>query len=360
MGRAGNSEIAVMMVEDDLLDLDEILKSRRQPGTQAVAREVDYDQFSQSILRVTRVPLDMSFRRAMKEINAYVKSMLDVGRDPVLSVDFETAAKYSSWDMAECSLRTVQIGWGAETDIGIEQRQFVIDCWPIDSTSLTKIFRSKKVKKVIHNIDFEQKWAISRYGCAFENIYDTRIAWEVIQKHLAKMTDGQRARLGYGKLEAKPKARTAVFFDNKLATLVERELGVKIPKEEQTSDWGLRNLRGSQWAYAAMDVAVLPLLYERTIEIVEKLGLQEEVEAAIKSTDEGIRRKTEEKLPDMRDDTDMIIDTLRSARSAEEVENIFDLARMLPVNHRNQARLQEAFDERLLELLSVDELLARL
>lgn len=358
MGR-GSAEGALIAIEEEF-PLDDILTRPRQPGTQKIAREVDYEQFSQSILRITRVPLDMSFRRAIRELNSYIKTMLDAGKTPVLSIDFETASKRASWQMPECSLRTVQIGWGAERDLGIEQRQFVFDCWPVDTTALTKIFRSKRVKKVIHNIDFEQKWSIARYGCAFENIYDTKIAWQVIQGHLKSLTDGQRARLGYGRLEAKPKARTAVFFDNTLACLVERELGVKIPKDEQTGDWGRQNFRPEQWIYAAMDVAVLPLLYERTVELVEKLGLQAEVEEAIRTQDTAIRASITAQLPEMGDDTDLIIETLRSARSVEEVEQIYDSARKSPVNYPNQARLQEAFEERKLELLPVDELLARL
>lgn len=358
MGR-GSAE-ATIVADDELLDLDEILRQRRQPGTQAIARELDYEQFSQSILRVTRVPIDLSFNRAMKELKSYCKQMIEAGREPTLFVDFETAQKGASWDMGECSLRLVQIGWAADSELGIEQRQFVLDCWAADTTKLTSLFRNKKVKKVIHNIAFEQKWAVARYGCAFENIYDTKLAWEVIQGHLKDLSEGQRSRLGYGKLEEKPNARTAHFFPNKLATLVERELGVKIPKEEQSGDWGRENLRPEQIIYAAMDVAALPLLYERTVEIVERLGLQEEVAAKIASHDAGIRNSIETKLPDMHDDTELIIGELAKAKSAEEVEQIYHSARRLPVNHPNQARLQEAFEERMLELLSVDELLARL
>ncbi len=43
----------------------------------------------------------------------------------------------------------------------------------------------------------------------------------------------------------------------------ERELGIELDKTEQTSDWTLRPLSKRQMAYAALDVEVLPPLWDR-------------------------------------------------------------------------------------------------
>ena len=43
----------------------------------------------------------------------------------------------------------------------------------------------------------------------------------------------------------------------------ERELGIELDKTEQTSDWSARPLSKRQLAYAALDVEVLPSLWDR-------------------------------------------------------------------------------------------------
>ncbi|MBK8265352.1 MAG: hypothetical protein IPK80_28985 [Nannocystis sp.] len=50
---------------------------------------------------------------------------------------------------------------------------------------------------------------------------------------------------------------------HKLGVVCERELGIELDKTEQTSDWSLRPLTKRQLAYAALDVEVLPPLWDR-------------------------------------------------------------------------------------------------
>lgn len=359
MGRAGANETAFALPEQQL-DVEKLLAGRRAPGTQALVREVDYEEFVQSLIHesASRVPIDLSFRQAVREIRAYIRAMKQAEMTPSLAIDFETASKNGRFGLENSSLRTVQIGWGAVPEIGIRQRQMVIDCWPVDSTDLIKIFKDPKVEKQIHNMEFEQMWAVARYGVPIESVYDTCIAWKVIQKRLASLSDNQRSRLGYGKLEAKPNARSAVFFPNTLAALVERELGVKLPKDEQAGDWGRKNLRGTQWVYAAMDVAVLPLLVQRTKEVAAKLGLEEEISEAIKQTDDKIRETTEAKLPEMRDDSALAIKQIHFAATVEELERVWYDIRQLPINHMNQQALQDAYLERMIELAPLGDLVA--
>ena len=50
---------------------------------------------------------------------------------------------------------------------------------------------------------------------------------------------------------------------HKLGVVCERELGIELDKTEQTSDWSRRPLSKRQLAYAALDVEVLPPLWDR-------------------------------------------------------------------------------------------------
>ncbi len=59
-----------------------------------------------------------------------------------------------------------------------------------------------------------------------------------------------------------------------LATVVERELGERLAKDEQQSDWGAPELRREQIDYAARDALVLLPLYQRLMAQVQAEGLE--------------------------------------------------------------------------------------
>jgi ribonuclease D len=60
-----------------------------------------------------------------------------------------------------------------------------------------------------------------------------------------------------------------------LAALAERHFGVRLPKDEQRSDWSIRPLRQSQLAYAAADVTHLIPLAERLEEELRRASRSE-------------------------------------------------------------------------------------
>ena len=57
-----------------------------------------------------------------------------------------------------------------------------------------------------------------------------------------------------------------------LAALVERHLGVSLPKDEQRSDWSARPLTASQLSYAAADVPYLIPLAEKLASELDAAG----------------------------------------------------------------------------------------
>jgi DNA polymerase I-like protein with 3'-5' exonuclease and polymerase domains len=105
---------------------------------------------------------------------------------------------------------------------------------------------------VAHNAAFEWGFVYEKFGVRLENLVDTYLL-----ARLAACGD------------------MAVACD--LASVVERELGIRLDKEPQTSDWAADELTREQLRYAAMDVKVLPDLYEALSEAISETG-QERVD----------------------------------------------------------------------------------
>lgn len=103
-------------------------------------------------------------------------------------------------------------------------------------SSLERILRSKKIRKVIHNAVFEQKFFRHEYGIEIENIWDTMLAYAIIES-------------GHG-------------LNVSLEDVCYKLLDIKLDK-------GIRDLyiEGAQITpqmieYGAVDAWVLPRLYE--------------------------------------------------------------------------------------------------
>ena len=118
---------------------------------------------------------------------------------------------------------------------------------------LGPVFDSPSVRTIFHAAEYDL--FVLKRDCRFNfsNLFDTMISAQL---------------LGYGAIG--------------LAALAERHFDVRLPKDEQRSDWSMRPLRESQLGYAAADVAYLiPLAerLERELEQVSRLEwAQEEFE----------------------------------------------------------------------------------
>ncbi len=146
--------------------------------------------------------------------------------EPVLAVDTEADSFYHYFDKT-CLVQ-----------IGTPKRIFLIDPLsfggPAKLGPLGPVFASKRVRKIFHAGEYDLFVLKRDCGFRFANLFDTMICAQL---------------LGYPSVG--------------LAALAERHFGVRLPKDEQRSDWSSRPLRQNQLAYAAADVAHLIPLAER-------------------------------------------------------------------------------------------------
>jgi ribonuclease D len=150
----------------------------------------------------------------------------DLLGEPVLAVDTEADSFYHYFDKV-CLIQ-----------IGTKDRTFLIDPLAMsgstDLAPLGPVFASEKVRKIFHAAEYDLYVLKRECSFRFANLFDPMISAQL---------------LGYPSIG--------------LAGLCERHFGIKLPKDEQRSDWSHRPLRESQLTYAAADVTYLLELAER-------------------------------------------------------------------------------------------------
>ena len=150
----------------------------------------------------------------------------DLAQQKVLAVDTEADSFYHYFDKT-CLIQ-----------IGCKRGTYLIDPLaiggPEELAPLGPVFASPDVKKIFHAAEYDL--FVLRRDCGFSsaNLFDTMISAQL---------------LGYPAIG--------------LSALVERHFTVKLPKDEQRSDWSARPLSDSQLTYAAADVAHLIILAEK-------------------------------------------------------------------------------------------------
>ena len=114
----------------------------------------------------------------------------------------------------------------------------VIDARAIDDLGpVADVLESREVLKIIHNAHFELA-VFRRLSIGVQNVFDTLAT--------SRQLRGRKRDGGHG-----------------LGVVCERELGKRLDKGAQISDWARRPLSQRQLEYAALDVEVLLPLYER-------------------------------------------------------------------------------------------------
>jgi ATP-dependent Lhr-like helicase len=123
--------------------------------------------------------------------------------------------------------------------LGTREQIYILDALELsDLAPLGQLLGDAGVIKIIHNASFE-KGVLRRYGIEIANIVDTLALSR--ERYSGRTIDG----------------------GHKLGEVCQRELGLELDKTEQTSNWARRPLSRRQLAYAALDVEVLPLLWDR-------------------------------------------------------------------------------------------------
>jgi ribonuclease D len=108
---------------------------------------------------------------------------------------------------------------------------------------LGRVLEDPKVEVVLHDADYDLRLLHSDYGWHVRNIFDTRVAAQLL---------GLKA---FG-----------------LAALLERYFGVKLDKKHQRADWSMRPLPADMLEYAAQDTLYLLELRDRMRADLEKKG----------------------------------------------------------------------------------------
>lgn len=125
---------------------------------------------------------------------------------------------------------------------------------PKELSPLAPVFASPEIRKVFHAAEYDLFVLKRDCGFEFRNLFDTMISAQI---------------LGYPSVG--------------LAGLAERHFGVKLPKEQQRSDWSARPLSAKQLSYAASDVLYLielsALLKKELQEVKRNKWAEEEFEA---------------------------------------------------------------------------------
>ncbi|MFD1331039.1 ribonuclease D [Methylopila musalis] len=111
--------------------------------------------------------------------------------------------------------------------------------------NLERLLRDRSVTKLFHFARFDVAALYKAFGVMTEPVYCTKIA--------SKLTRTYTDRHG-------------------LKDIVRELLGVEISKQQQSSDWGARDLTDAQLAYAASDVLHLHALRARFDALLEREG----------------------------------------------------------------------------------------
>jgi DNA polymerase I len=153
----------------------------------------------------------------------------------VIALDLET----TGLDPRGAQIRLAQVSDG--------EKIFVVDLFHCDGRPLFEALARDDLVVLAHGGDFEWRFIYHYYGIALKNIVDTLLM----------------ARLAF---------RGDITLRAGLGDLAESELDITLDKEMQKADWTLDPLPRRQLDYAAMDVKVLPSLYEQLSDVIKATG----------------------------------------------------------------------------------------
>jgi ribonuclease D len=291
----------------------------------SVSTSTRYEDFAREKLHVSYLTEDSEVHAALDKLEKLAPSRV--------AVDFETVSKNGRWGVMNGSLSLIQLGVD-EPERGIAPQQWLIDCQRCDPRPCVALLENPQIEKLIHFLDFELEWARVHLGArTITPIYDTCLAWQVINKKLKAMPDDavQAILPGWEKHNAK------------LGTLAERYCGLAIPKEDQASNWGLRPLAAHQIIYAATDVAILPLLVARTRQTADKLGLSTEVDKRI-SYVKSLVHKRVGATRSHGDDLPRVCMALKRSRSQAELDAVWQAARQMTLTAPSSERVRALYE----------------
>jgi len=313
----------------------------------------NYDLFKNEHLSVIRLEDDSSVRQAA----ALLKSL----NPKSIALDIETTSKDGNLGAVNGAfngaIRLIQLGVKTEN----HEFQLIIDCHSANPAALLPVLRSPRIEKQIHYSNFEQAWLRTHCGVELKNVYDTCIADREIQKslyeilteagleagrsryqelnpenskpwtpYIQRYKDAEPDRQARAAMEAAGLAAAQALVPgwepgpSRLQDLVRRHLEMEIPKEDQISDWGRKDLLGNQIVYAAMDVALLSEITRQVKAEAKLLGLEEEIREKTEKACQGIVNRADGYAKKFPDDQERVVRALKRSRTKQEIDRIQD------------------------------------
>jgi ribonuclease D len=170
----------------------------------------------------------------------------DLQREEIVAVDTEADSFYHYFDKT-CLVQ-----------IATRKHAWLVDPLalggPAELAPLGPIFESPDVRVLFHAAEYDLFVLKRDCGFTFTNLFDTMISAQL---------------LGYPAIG--------------LSALIEHHFGVRLPKEQQRSDWSRRPLSEKQLTYAASDVLYLIRLAEKLEKELRKAGRLEWAQADFES-----------------------------------------------------------------------------
>ncbi|MDB4948202.1 MAG: 3-5 exonuclease [Gemmatimonadetes bacterium] len=162
-----------------------------------------------------------------------LRSVVERLRDlPLIAADTEAAGYHRYFDR----LSLIQLSSRDE--------HFLIDPLAVaDLGPLAELFEDPAIETIFHDSDYDLRILDRDAGLRVTGLFDTQTAAAFL---------GERS-LGLG-------------------SILEKHMGLKLPKEHQRADWAERPLTESMKQYAASDTAHLPELRDRLRDALEKIG----------------------------------------------------------------------------------------
>ena len=180
------------------------------------------------------------------EVSTLDTAMLSLGGSGPLALDLETYGEIQGDEEAALDPVKGEIGL---LSLAAESGEPVL-LWhkrdPLDPVMLRQVLQDRPL--VIHNARFDCKWLLTKFGIVPASLFCTLTASRLL-------TNGSK-------------------LPNKLGDVVERELGIHLPKDQGRSDWGGMFLTEDQLRYAANDVRHLHQLKARQLAALRTTQLE--------------------------------------------------------------------------------------
>ena len=152
--------------------------------------------------------------------------------EPLLAVDTEAASFHRYRD------RVYLLQLSSRLETAVVDPLAVSDLGPLGA-----VLADPNIEIVFHDADYDLRLLGHEYGFRSANLFDTRIAAQLLNEP------------GVG-----------------LAALLEKYLGVRLDKRYQRADWSARPLTSEMLAYAAADTRYLPVLRDLLRDRLRELG----------------------------------------------------------------------------------------